>query len=124
MIKVISNVRGKIFTNEEKIDCNQKCKGPFEDLESANAILLSAVVFDIDKIEDNYRIQKGKKILGKKLMANNDMVSNSKLLSALLEKYPKPILCNYLNKRKSYCDAVNKIWLKPLYMFKIFGKKL
>ena len=124
LIKVISNVRGKIFTNEEKIDCNQKCKGPFEDLESANAILLSAVVFDIDKIEDNYRIQKGKKILGKKLMANNDMVSNSKLLSALLEKYPKPILCNYLNKRKSYCDAVNKIWLKPLYMFKIFGKKI
>ena len=125
LIKVISNVRGKIFTNEDKIDCNQKCKGPFEELESANAILLSAVIFDIDKIENNYKEKKGRKLLGKKLLlSNNDIVSNSKLLNTLLEKYPKPILCNYLNKRKSYCDAVNKIWLKPLYIFKIFGKQI
>jgi superfamily II DNA or RNA helicase len=122
LIKVVSNIHGKIFTNEEKLDCKHKCKGAFEELESVNAILLSAVIFDIDKLEDRIREDRGKKILGKKLTINN--ITDSKLLNALLEKYPKPILCNYLDKRKSYCDSVNKFWLKPLYMFKIFGKKI
>ena len=122
LIKVVSNIHGKIFTNEEKLDCKHKCKGAFEELESVNAILLAAVIYDIDKLEDRYREEKGRKLLGKKLLSNK--ITDGKLLNALLEKYPKPILCNYLDKRKSYCDAVNKIWLKPLYMFKIFGKKI
>tara|TARA_B110000483_G_scaffold46062_1_gene57532 strand:- start:3341 stop:5905 length:2565 start_codon:yes stop_codon:yes gene_type:complete len=122
LIKVVSNIHGKIFTNEKKLDCKYKCKGVFEELESTNAILLAAVIYDIDKLEDNYKKTIGRKILGKKLLVNN--VTDGKLLNTLLEKYPKPILCNYLDKRKSYCDAVNKIWLKPLYMFKIFGKQI
>ena len=122
LIKVVSNIHGKIFTNEGKLDCKHKCKGAFEELESVNAILLAAVIFDIDKLEDRYREDRGKKILGKKILVNK--ITDGKLLNALLEKYPKPILCNYLDKRKSYCDSVNKIWLKPLYMFKIFGKKI
>jgi hypothetical protein len=122
LIKVVSNIHGKIFTNEEKLDCKNKCKGVFEELESVNAILLTAVIFDIDKLEDRIREGNGKKILGKKLTINN--ITDSKLLNTLNEKYPKPILCNYLDKRKSYCESVNKFWLKPLYMFKIFGKKI
>jgi len=122
LIKIISNIHGKIYTNEEKLNCNLKCKGPFEELEEAKSILLAAVIYDIDKIEDKYRVEKGIKILGRKILDNK--ITDSKLLNALLEKYPKPILCNYLNKRKSYCDAVNKIWLRPLFMFKIFGDKI
>ena len=122
LIKIVSNIHGKIYTNEKKIDCKFKCKGPFEELEEANSILLAAVIYDIDKLEDRYRKEKGKIILGKKIFDNR--ITNGKLLNALLEKYPKPILCNYLDKRMSYCDAVNKIWLRPLFMFKIFGDKI
>jgi len=122
LIKIVSNIHGKIYTNEEKLDCKFKCKGPFEELEEANSILLAAVIYDIDKLEDRYRAKKGKKILGRKILDNK--ITDGKLLNALLEKYPKPILCNYLDKRKSYCDAVNKIWLRPLFMFKIFGDKI
>lgn len=125
LIKIVSNIHGKIYTNEEKLDCKFKCKGPFQELEEANAILLSAVIYDIDKLEDNYKKDMGKKILGKKILDILDnTITDGKLLNALLEKYPKPILCNYLDKRKSYCDAVNKIWLRPLFMFKIFGDKI
>lgn len=122
LIKIVSNIHGKIYTNEEKLNCKFKCKGPFEELEEANSILLAAVIYDIDKLEDRYKAENGKKILGKKILDNK--ITDSKLLNALLEKYPKPILCNYLDKRKSYCDAVNKIWLRPLFMFKIFGDKI
>jgi len=122
LIKIVSNIHGKIYTNEKKLDCKLKCKGPFEELEEANSILLAAVIYDIDKLEDRYRKEKGKIILGKKIFDNR--ITNGKLLNALLEKYPKPILCNYLDKRMSYCDAVNKIWLRPLFMFKIFGDKI
>ena len=122
LIKIVSNIHGKIYTNEEKLNCKLKCKGPFEELEEANSILLAAVIYDIDKLEDRYRKEKGKKILGRKILDNK--ITDGKLLNALLEKYPKPILCNYLDKRKSYCDAVNKIWLRPLFMFKIFGDKI
>lgn len=122
LIKIVSNIHGKIYTNEEKIDCKLKCKGPFEELIESNAILLAAVIYDIDKLDDRYRKEKGKKILGRKILDNN--ITDGKLLNALLEKYPKPVLCNYLDKRKSYCDAVNKIWLRPLFMFKIFGDKI
>lgn len=122
LIKIVSNIHGKIYTNEEKLDCKLKCKGPFEELEEANSILLAAVIYDIDKLEDRYREENGKKILGKKILDNK--ITDGKLLNALSEKYPKPILCNYLDKRKSYCDAVNKIWLRPLFMFKIFGDKI
>ena len=122
LIKIVSNIHGKIYTNEEKLDCKLKCKGPFEELEEANSILLAAVIYDIDKLEDRYKAENGKKILGKKILDNK--ITDGKLLNALSEKYPKPILCNYLDKRKSYCDAVNKIWLRPLFMFKIFGDKI
>jgi superfamily II DNA or RNA helicase len=122
LIKIVSNIHGKIYTNEKKIDCKFKCKGPFEELEEANSILLAAVIYDIDKLEDRYRKEKGKIILGKKILDNK--ITDGKLLNSLLEKYPKPILCNYLDKRMSYCDAVNKIWLRPLFMFKIFGDKI
>jgi len=122
LIKIVSNIHGKIYTNEKKLDCKLKCKGPFEELEEANSILLTAVIYDIDKLEDGYKKEKGKIILGKKIFDNR--ITNGKLLNALLEKYPKPILCNYLDKRMSYCDAVNKIWLRPLFMFKIFGDKI
>lgn len=122
LIKIVSNIHGKIYTNEEKIDCKLKCKGPFEELIESNAILLAAVIYDIDKLDDRYRKENGKKILGRKMLDN--IITDGKLLNALLEKYPKPVLCNYLDKRKSYCDAVNKIWLRPLFMFKIFGDKI
>lgn len=122
LIKIVSNIHGKIYTNEEKLDCKFKCKGPFEELEEANSILLAAVIYDIDKLEDTYRKKKGKKILGRKILDNK--ITDGKLLNSLLEKYPKPVLCNYLDKRNSYCDAVNKIWLRPLFMFKIFGDKI
>lgn len=122
LIKIVSNIHGKIYTNEKKLDCKFKCKGPFEELAEANTILLAAVIYDIDKLEDRYRKEKGKKILHRKILDNR--ITDGKLLNALLEKYPKPVLCNYLDKRKSYCDAVNKIWLRPLFMFKIFGDKI
>tara|TARA_B100000795_G_scaffold227434_1_gene183791 strand:+ start:1847 stop:4441 length:2595 start_codon:yes stop_codon:yes gene_type:complete len=119
---LVKNINGKIFTNEEKLDCKQICKGPFEELEDATAILLTAVILDVDKIENNNYRSRGKKILGKKIL--DKYIPDGKLLNALLEVHPKSVLCNHLDKRKSYCDTVNKIWLKPLYTFKIFGDKI
>lgn len=122
LINVYSKIRGKIFTNEKKIDCKKKCKDVFEEYEDAAAILLTAAIFDVNNIEQEYLVKKGKKIMLKKY--NDIYLTSGKLEKTLREKHAKTFLCNYLDKRKSFCDAVNKIWLRPIYMFKTYGKQI
>ena len=122
LIKVYSKLRGKLLTNEKKIDCKKNCKDVFDDYEDAISILLTAVIFDVNNLEEEYLNKKGKKIIQRK---NNDVHINSeKLEKCLMEIEAKSILCDYLDKRKSFCYAVNRIWLRPIYMFKIYGEKL
>ena len=91
--KMVVNVYGKIFTNEDKIDCRENCKGVLQ--KAPIAILLIGALF-----------------------------ADKKLWGAFTEKYPRPILCNQIDKNPEYCKAINQLWLSPIRFLKIYGKDL
>jgi hypothetical protein len=122
VIKVINNIRGKIFTNEKKIDCKKKCQGVLEMLPEATPILIAAAIYEIDKIKDSVKVSNKKKIWRK--VINKSFGNDMGILNAFNEKFAKPILCNYIDKRANYCDAINKIWLSPMFFFKMYGRQI
>jgi len=126
LIEIVNNIRGKIYTNDSIIDCKKKCKGPLEDFPSANALLIIAAVFTIDKLGSRDDIKtKGRKLY---MGSVNNKVANyirdGELLKYLNEKHPKPLLCNVIDKNQNFCDAINKIWMNPINFLKIFGDKI
>lgn len=126
LIEIVNNIRGKIYTNDSIIDCKKKCKGPLEDFPSANALLIIAAVFTIDKLGVSDDIKtKGKKLY---MGSINNKVANyvrdGDLLKYLNEAHPKPHLCNVIDKSQNYCDAINKLWMNPINFLKIFGEKI
>jgi hypothetical protein len=128
LIEVVNNIRGKIYTNDAIIDCKKKCKGVLEDFPAANALLIIAAVFVIDKIGDRDDIKNTQK--GKKLYKGNlnnkvqNYIRDGDLLKYLNERHPKPLLCNMIDKSQNFCDAINKLWLNPINFLKIFGDKI
>ena len=128
LIEVVNNIRGKIYTNDTVIDCKKKCKGLLEEFPAANALLIIAAVFVIDKVgegDDIKNTQKGKKLYKGNL--NNKVqnyVRDGELLKYLNERYPKPLLCNVIDKNQNYCDAINKLWMNPIPFLKLFGDKI
>jgi hypothetical protein len=126
LIEVVNNIRGKIYTNDSFIDCKKKCKGLLEDFPSANALLIIAAVFTIDKLGTNDEI----KTKGKKLYIGNinnkvqNYVRDGELLKYLNMLHPKPHLCNVIDKSQNFCDAINKLWMNPINFLKIFGDKI
>lgn len=126
LIEIVNNIRGKIYTNDDIIDCKKKCKGPLEDFPSANALLIIAAVFTIDKLGARDDIKtKGKKLY---MGSINNKVANyvrdGDLIKYLNEKHPRPHLCNVIDKNQNYCDAINKLWMNPINFLKIFGDKI
>jgi len=126
LIEIVNNIRGKIYTNDSIIDCKKKCKGPLEDFPSANALLIIAAVFTIDKLGSRDDIKtKGRKLY---MGSVNNKVANyirdGELIKYLNEKHPKPLLCNVIDKNQNFCDAINKIWMNPINFLKIFGDKI
>jgi hypothetical protein len=126
LIEIVNNIRGKIYTNDSIIDCKKKCKGPLEDFPSANALLIIAAVFTIDKLGTNDEIKtKGKKLyMGSINNKVQNYVRDSELLKHLNEAHPKPHLCNAIDKSQNFCDAINKLWMNPINFLKIFGDKI
>lgn len=122
VIKVINNIRGKIFTNEQRIDCKKKCQGVLEMLPEATPILIAAAIYEIDKVKDSVKLS-NKKLIWRKVI-NKSFGDDMGILNAFNEKFAKPILCNYIDKRANYCDAINKIWLSPMFFFKMYGKQI
>jgi len=128
LIEVVNNIRGKIYTNDAIIDCKKKCKGVLEDFPAANALLIIAAVFVIDKIGDRDDIKNTQK--GKKLYKGNlnnkvqNYIRDGDLLKYLNERHPKPLLCNMIDKSQNFCDAINKLWLNPINFLNIFGDKI
>ena len=128
LIEIVNNIRGKIYTNESIIDCKKKCKGPLEDFPSANALLIIAAVFTIDKIgdRDDVRLKKATKKLYRG-DANNKVqnyIKDGDLLKYLNERHPKPQLCNIIDKNQNFCDAINKLWMNPINFLKLYGDKI
>lgn len=93
-IRIVSNIRGKIYTNETRIDCRQRCKGPLE--EAPRGILLLAAMH----------------------------VGHKDLMKALNQKFAKPLLCNYIDKMPEFCATINRIWLSPIQFIKVYKAKL
>jgi len=93
-IRIVSNIRGKIYTNDVRLDCRQNCKGALEI--APKSILLIAAIH----------------------------VGRNDLLKTLSEKFAKPLLCNYLNKMPDFCKAVNQVWLSPIRFLKIYKKDI
>jgi hypothetical protein len=128
LIEIVNNIRGKIYTNESIIDCKKKCKGPLEDFPSANALLIIAAVFTIDKIgdRDDVRMNKATKKLYRGDANNkvNNYIKDADLLKYLNERHPKPQLCNIIDKNQNFCDAINKLWMNPINFLKLFGDKI
>lgn len=128
LIEVVNNIRGKIYTNDNSIDCKKKCKGPLEDFPSANALLIIAAVFTIDKVgdRDDVRMKKGTKMLyrGEETNKVQNYIKDSELLKYLNERFPKPLLCNIIDKNQNFCNAINKLWMNPIPFLKLYGDKI
>ena len=128
LIEIVNNIRGKIYTNDSSLDCRKKCKGPLEEFPSANALLIIAAVFTIDKIGngDDVRMKKATKKLYRS-DANNKVanyIKDGDLLKYLNERFPKPQLCNIIDKNQNFCDAINKLWMNPINFLKLYGDKI
>ena len=126
LIEVVNNIRGKIYTNDNIIDCRKKCIGPLENFPSANALLIIAAVFTIDKLgyRDNVQIKNKKIYMGNNNNKVQNYVRDGELLKYLNDKYPKPLLCNMIDKNQNFCDAINKVWMNPINFLKLFGDKI
>ena len=126
-IEIVNNIRGKIYTNDLVINCRKKCQGPLEDFPSANALLIIAAVFVIDKIDthvDILSIKNKKLYMGSINNKVNNYIRDKDLLKYLNEKHPKPLLCNIIDKNQNFCDAINKIWMNPIKFLKLYGDKI
>ena len=126
LIEVVNNIRGKIYTNDNIIDCKKKCQGPLEEFPSANALLIVAAIYVIDKIEigDKLQVKNKKLYMGNVNNKVNNYVKDNELIKYLNEKHPKPLLCNMIDKNQSFCDAINKLWMNPINFLKLFGDKI
>ena len=126
-IEVVNNIRGKIYTNDNIIDCKKKCQGMLEDFPSANALLIIAVVFIIDKIGarvDNIIVKNKKLYMGNIKNKVNNYIKDNDLIEYLNDKHPKPLLCNIIDKNQNFCDAINKIWMNPINFLKLYGDQI
>ena len=126
-IEIVNNIRGKIYTNDMVINCRKKCQGPLEDFPSANALLIIAAIFVIDKIDtqvDSIKIKNKKLYMGSDKNKVNNYIRDKDLLKYLNEKHPKPLLCNIIDKNQNFCDAINKIWMNPIKFLKLYGDKI
>ena len=128
LIEVVNNIRGKIYTNDNSIDCKKKCQGPLEDFPSANALLIIAAVFTIDNVgnRDDVRMKKGTKKLyrGEETNKVANYIKDGDLLKYLNERFPKPHLCNIIDKNQNFCNAINKLWMNPIPFLKLYGDKI
>jgi superfamily II DNA or RNA helicase len=125
-IQVVNNIRGKIYNNDELIDCKKKCHGVLEDFASANALLIIAVVFIIEKVDKRYD---NINVVNKKLYFGNiknkiNIIKDSDLITYLNNKNPKPLLCNIIDKNQNFCDTINKLWMNPINFLKLNGDNI
>jgi len=126
-IEVVNNIRGKIYTNDNIIDCKKKCQGMLEDFSSANALLIIAVVFIIEKVGarvDNIIVKNKKLYMGNIKNKVNNYIKDNDLIEYLNNKHPKPLLCNIIDKNQNFCDAINKIWMNPINFLKLYGDQI
>jgi len=126
-IEIVNNIRGKIYTNDMVINCRKKCQGLLEDFQSANALLIIAAVFVIDKIDtqvDSIKIKNKKLYMGTENNKVNNYIRDKDLLKYLNDKHPKPLFCNIIDKNQNFCDAINKIWMNPIKFLKLYGDKI
>ena len=126
LIEVVNNIRGKIYTNDNIIDCKKKCQGPLEEFPSANGLLIIAAIYIIEKIEigDKLRVNNKKLYIGNVNNKVNNYVKDSEFIKYLNEKNPKFALCNMIDKSQNFCDAINKLWMNPINFLKLFGDKI
>ena len=93
-IKIIDNIRGKIYTNDKDgIKCEMRCTGKLE--HAHLGILLVAAIH----------------------------VGKQKLIQPLMKRFPKGDLCQEISKIPEYCQIINMIWKSPIHFFKIYGKQ-
>ena len=126
-IEVVNNIRGKIYTNDNIIDCKKNCQGMLEDFPSANALLIIAVVFIIEKVGarvDNIIVKNKKLYMGNIKNKVNNYIKDNDLIEYLNNKHPKPLLCNIIDKNQNFCDAINKIWMNPINFLKLYGDQI
>ena len=126
LIEVVNNIRGKIYTNDNIIDCKKKCQGPLEEFPSANGLLIIAAIYIIDKIEigDKLRVNNKKLYMGNVNNKVDNYVKDSELIKYLNEKNSKSALCNIIDKNQNFCDTINKLWMNPINFLKLFGDKI
>ena len=135
----INNNRGSFRNDVDNIECEKNCKGILEyktDDFNPDNLLLSAAIYII-KIEYVKQLPVFKKsssdddnklgnkswegVFKKKIRFN---VEDKQIVKAFNEKLPKRYLCQYINKRKDYCDAINEIWKNKYSFFRKHGNKI
>jgi hypothetical protein len=93
-VRIVNNIRGKIYTNDQKLDCKMNCKGPLE--LAPTAILMIAAIH----------------------------VAKKELVKPLAEKFAKPLLCRFVGQMPEYCSAINQLWMSPIRFLKLYKSKI
>ena len=97
---IIENVYGKIYTNQDKLDCKQGCSGPLQAV-PVGLLLISMLQSQLYKVKDNRNLH-----------------------DVFQKKHPKPFLCMYVSKDASYCKIINNIWKEPIKFLNIYGQDI
>lgn len=130
----INNVRGSYRNDVDAIDCNNNCKGILEyntgNFNPDNLLIAAAIhIIKIEYVKQlpNFKMSNSddnkswEGVFKKKIRFSID---DMQLMKAFNKKYPKTDLCQYVSKRKDYCDAINDIWKNKKTFFRRNGAKL
>jgi hypothetical protein len=134
----IANNRGSYRNDIDVIDCKKNCKGilEYKTVEFNPDNLLIAAEIHIIKIEYVKQLPKNQMsdsdynnlankswdgVFKKKIRFN---IEDTLVVKAFNNKYPKSDLCQLIDKRKDYCDAINEIWKNKNIFFKKHGNKI
>lgn len=91
---IFNIIKGKIFTNDKKIDCKKGCSGDLENID--NGLLIIAALH-IEKPE---------------------------LTKALNDKNSKELLCSLISKEAQFCNTINTLLKQPIKFLKIYEKNI
>ena len=135
----INNIRGSFRNDVDNINCDKNCIGILEyktdDFNPENVLISAALhVIKIEYVKELPIFKKsssgddnkiGNKswegVFKKKIRFNEE---DKILIKAFNQKLPKVFLCQKIDKRKDFCNAINEIWKNKYSFFKKHGNKI
>jgi superfamily II DNA or RNA helicase len=135
----IKNIRGSFRNDLDNINCEKNCIGILEyktdDFNPDNLLISAALhvikieyvkelpVFKKSSSDDDKKMgnKSWEGVFKKKIRFNEE---DKILIKAFNKKLPKVFLCQKIDKRRDFCDAINEIWKNKYSFFKKHGNKI